>query len=107
MRLYIITKDNNFDELDDDKTVANCQIKDGDKLYLLTYRWLHNEVDVTVLKSKTKLQGVETDETCLGIKVKVQDQTGLPANALYLTHRLDIRDCASGRFITDENKGCH
>ena len=112
MRLYNMKDDGNkLEELLDDETVDNYKIKDGDKLYLFSYKWLHSEVDVTVLKTNTKIQGVELDETCLGIKVKVQDQTGLPANTLHLTQFLgngfDIKNC-NGCFINDRNKqGVH
>ena len=96
MRLYIITRDKNFDELDDDETVANCQIKDGDKLYLLTYRWTDNKPDVILTKTKSKLQGVEPDDTCLGIKLRAQDQLGIPVHDLkvfsVLSSRKEIKD---------------
>ena len=53
MRLYSVLGDTNLNELDDDKTIENYRIKDGDKLFLLTYRWLYEETDVTVLKTKS------------------------------------------------------
>ena len=37
MRLYRVTKDGKYDEMDDDKTVEDYKIQDGDKLFLLTY----------------------------------------------------------------------
>ena len=111
MRLYIINDHGDkFEELNDDETVENYKIKDGDNLYLLTYRWLHDEGDVTVLKSKTKtkLQGVEPDETCLGIKVKVQDQMGLLVSTLNVKpvvhNSYDISSYLDGGFISDEKK---
>ena len=108
MRLYIIKDDGDkFDELVDDETVDNCNIKAGDNLFLLTYRWLYDEGDVTVLKTKSKIEGVEPDETSLGIKVKVQDQTGLPASTLTLLRgsNLDITKYSSlGYGIEDTDK---
>ena len=85
MHLFIITDGQNFDELDDDdETVERCKIQDGDKLYLLTYRWMYKEYDVTVMKTGMKLSGVEKEDTCLGIKVKAQDQTGMPVSTIKL-----------------------
>ena len=108
MRLYTIKDDGaTFEELVDDETVNNCNIKDGDNLFLLTYRWLYDEGDVTVLKTKSKIEGVEPDETSLGIKVKVQDQTGLPASTLTLLRgsSLDITKYSSlGYGIEDTDK---
>ena len=82
--LYLIKEDRSFDELDDDETVENCKIKDGNNLYLLTYRWTDDEGDVIVLKTGTHTWGVEPGDTCLGIKLKVQDQKGIPASDLTL-----------------------
>ena len=82
--LYLITEDRLFNELDDDETVENCKIKDGDNLYLLTYRWTQDEDDVLVLKTGSHIWGVEPGDTCLGIKLKVQDQTGIPPNDITL-----------------------
>ena len=108
MRLYIIKDDGDkFEELDDDETVDNCNIKDGNNLFLLTYRWLHHEGDVTVLKTKSKIEGVEPDETSLGIKVKVQDQIGLRASSLTLLRgsSLDITQYSSlGTSIQDTDR---
>ena len=82
--LYLITKDRRFNELDDDETVENCEIKDGDNLYLLTYRWTQDEGDVFVMKTGSHIWGVEPGDACLGIKLKVQDQTGIPPNDITL-----------------------
>ena len=109
MRLYVIRGDGEkFEELVDDETVENYKIEDGDKLFLLTYRWLHDEVDVTVLKTKSKIYGVEPDDTCMTIKVRVQDQTGLPAGTLLLAQAIvnnyDIGYYISRSTISDNNK---
>ena len=82
-RLYRITEDLEFDELDDDKTVDNCKIKDNEVLYLLVHRWTFN-CDVTMSKTGRYLRGVEAADTCLGIKVRAQDQTGIPVRDLTL-----------------------
>ena len=71
--LYMITEDRHFNELDDDETVENCKIKDGDNLYLLTYRWTQDKGDILVMKTDSHIWGVEPGDTCLGIKLKVQD----------------------------------
>ena len=84
MRLYRVTKDGEYDEMDDDKTVEDYKIQDGDGLFLLTYTWERNEVQVTVRETSGKLQGVQQDDTCLGIKVRAQDQLGIPVNTLKL-----------------------
>ena len=85
MHLYLVSEGQNFDELDDDdETVERCKIRDGDRLYLLTYRWVRNEYDVTVKKTGRKIQDVEPEDTCLGVKVKAQDQTGTPVSTIKL-----------------------
>ena len=84
MRLYFITEGKYFNELADDKTVEHYKIKDGDNLYLLSYRWTY-KCHVWVTKVDTPLPGVEQEDTYLGIKgIKVQDQLGIPANLLML-----------------------
>ena len=83
MHLYIVSDGQSFDELDDDdETVERCKIQDGDKLYLLTYRWVRNECNVTVKKTGRKIQGVDLGDICLGMKVKAQDQLGAPVNTM-------------------------
>ena len=82
LRIYLVTDDLNFNELDDDETVDGCKIKDGDMLFMLSYRWLSVDGHVTVYKNGIKIQGVEAADTILGIKLRVQDQTGLQADTL-------------------------
>ena len=83
LRLYLMSEYGNyFDELDDDdETVENYKIKDGDKLFLLTYRWIHEQT-VTVTRKGRILQGLEKEDTCLGVKVKAQDQLGMNVSAI-------------------------
>ena len=83
--LYSITKDNKFEELDeDDEIVDNCNIKDNDRLYLISYKWTQQNLRVRVKKTRRELWGLEKDDTCLGIKVKAQDQTGMPVSTVKL-----------------------
>ena len=82
MRLYLVAG-GKFRELDDDDTIQDCKIKDNGKLYLLIYRWT-KECSVEALKTGRKLWGVEEADTCLGIKVKFQDQLGIPVATLKL-----------------------
>ena len=89
MRLYLVV-DGKFDELEDSKTVGNCKIKDDDRLYLLIYRWTE-ECKVELLKTGRMLCGVEETDTCLGIKVKLQDQLGIPVHMLKLFKRERVR----------------
>ena len=91
--LYIITEDRFFKELDDDEIVENYKIKDGDNLYLLTYRWVINDGNVTLMKTGAKIWGVEPDDTCLGIKLRVQDQLGIPVSdvTLYQGDKKEIK----------------
>ena len=113
MRLYLITGDRNFNELDDDKTVEKHGITDDSKLYLLSYSW-SNKCDITVMKTGRKLHGIEEQDTCLGIKVRVQDQTGLPVASFqvflgilvqYSGVSYDIRKYnLKGGWIQDTNK---
>ena len=91
IRLYLVTSDKVFEELDDDETVECHEIKDGDNLYLLTYRWTYNEGDVTVEKTGKQLEGVEREDTILGIKLRVQTNLAyLSLTSSYLTHILTI-----------------
>ena len=46
MRLYLISKDKSFKELDDDDIIENYKIKDADNLYVLSYRWGFNTCTV-------------------------------------------------------------
>ena len=82
MRLYL-TAEGRYYELDDDETVDQYKIKDGDNLYLLSYRWTY-KCFVWVTKVDAPLPGVEQEDTCLGINVKVQDQLGIPAKHILL-----------------------
>ena len=85
MHLYLVTDAQNVSELDDDdETVEHCKIQDGDKLYLLIYKWLRYKNNVPVMKTGRKLWGLEKDDTCLGVKVKAQDQTGTPVRGIRL-----------------------
>ena len=97
MRFYLMTEEENsgdgwnYSELHDDETVDTYNIKDGDVLYLLSYRW--NVVGhVTISKSRRILLGVEPDDTCLGIKLRAQDQLGIPVDDLRVV------DVSSGRM---------
>ena len=95
--LYLITNDNEFEELDeDDGTVDNCNIKDGDRLYLLSYKWAQNNLKVTVKKTGRELYGLEEDDTCFVIKVKAQDQTAAPVSTIKLARLVEYEwreDC--------------
>ena len=84
VRLYLIVDDQIFEELSEHRTVEYHEIKDGDNLYLLTYRWTYNEGDVTMEKTGKQLEGVERDDTILGIKLRMQDQFGIPVSDLKL-----------------------
>ena len=97
LHLYTVTGGQNFDELDDDdETVEGYKIKDGDKLFLLICRWSSGEskIDrsITVMKTKRNVQGVEEGDTCLGIKVKIQDQIGLPVRGLKVFHADHLKE---------------
>ena len=51
LRLYLATSDQDFEELDeDDEIVDDYKIKNGDKLFLLSYSWA-GRVNVTVKKT--------------------------------------------------------
>ena len=97
MRLYIVTEEGSFDELDDDdETVEQCKIKDGDKLHLLLYRWVDQECNVTLRKAKSKVKGVELENTCLSIKLRPQDQLGVPVSSLRVLYGF--------RWVMDDEK---
>ena len=76
MRLYRFKKwrllGQFLEELDENKTVEGCNIQDNDQLFLVIYRWGY-ECDVR-FNGKQKLRGIDKEDTCLGIKVKAQDQ---------------------------------
>ena len=101
-RIYLVTNGSNFNELDDDGTVEDCKLKDGDKLYLLSYRWLSNQGVVTVRKTGMNLHGVEAGDTCLAIKLRVQDQMGLQVSTLSVFRMIDQRCEAEDYFDEDE-----
>ena len=90
LRLYLMSEDGEtFDELDEnDETVGGCKIGDDDRLYLLSYMWTQ-KFKVTVKKTGRQLWGLETDDTCLGVKVKVQDQTGIPVSTIRLVRLVE------------------
>ena len=82
-RLYFVAEGQNFGLLDDDETVENYKIKNDDMLFLLSYRWTTNH-EVVLTKYFRNIQGVEFEDTCLGIKLKAQDQFVIPVNTLRL-----------------------
>ena len=91
LRLYLITDDQSFEELDeDDETVEDYKIQDGDKLFLLTYSWA-GTMKVTVKKTGRELEtwGLEKDDTCLVVKVKIQDQFGIPVRSIKLARSFE------------------
>ena len=83
LRLFLVTDGQNFDELDDDKTVENCNIKEDDRLYLLSYKCTQ-KLKVILKMAGRRLWGLEKDDTCLGVKVKTQDQTVMPVSTIKL-----------------------
>ena len=80
LRLYLVTDGQKFDELDDDKTVENCNIKENNRLYLLSYVWTQN-LNKPVTRDGIELQGLEEDDTCFIIRVKAQDQFGISVSS--------------------------
>ena len=106
--LYLVRENHIFDELCDDDTVEIRKIKDGDKLYYLAYRWSFQKCTVTLYKDNINLQGMEGQDTCLGIKVKVQDQTAIPVKTLKLFYVLgnsyEVQDYYFEKELTDEIK---
>ena len=81
--LHLVSDGQNYDELDDKKNVENSKIKEDDKLYMMSYMWTH-KMKVIVKETNKNLPGCERDDTCLGIKVKAQDQLGLHVNTTKL-----------------------
>ena len=96
LRLYLLSEDGQgFDELDEnDETLDSYKIKDDDKLYLLSYMWTWHFI-VTVKKTGRQLWGLEKDDTCLSVKVKTQDQTGMPVSTIKLVRLVEgeWREC--------------
>ena len=90
MRLFLVTDGQNFDELDDDKTVDACKIKEDDTLYLLIYKWTQ-KLKVMVKKTGRDVRGCERDDTCFVIKVKAQDQTGMPVSSIKLARLVEYK----------------
>ena len=80
-QLYFVRQNQKYDVLTDGKTLENYDINDGDNLYLLSYKW-SKKCNVIVTKTKRKLHGVEREDICLGIKVKMQHQLGIPASTI-------------------------
>ena len=90
VRLFLVKDGQNFYELDDDKTVDGSKIKEDDTLYLLSYKWT-KKMKVTVMKTGRDVRGCELDDTCLVIKVKAQDQTGMPVSTIKLTRLVEYK----------------
>ena len=90
LRLYLMSDDGQtFDELgENDEIVDGCKIRDDDKLYLLSYMWTQ-KLKVTVKKTGRELWGLEKDDTCLGVKVKAQDQTSAPVSTIRLVRLVE------------------
>ena len=95
--LYLVTGGQNFDELNDNETVEKCKIEEGDRLYLLSYMWTR-KLDVTLNLDGRNLWGLEKDDTCLGVKVKIQDQTGAPARTIKLTRLAEYKGEEGHRY---------
>ena len=81
-RLYLVSEGKYYVDLDDNETVETLRINDGDELYLLTTRWTKKEVDVREYGTGRKIRGVEPEHTGLDIRLRAQDQTGLPVSDL-------------------------
>ena len=88
LRLYLVSDGQKFDELDGNKTVEDSKIKEDDILYLLSYVWTQ-KLQVKVKKTGRNLRGCEGDDKCLGIKVKAQDQVGMPVSTTRLVRSVD------------------
>ena len=111
MRLYLISENKGFKELDDDKITESYKIKDGDNLYVLSYRWGFNTCTVTMTTNRKKIQGVEDEDTCLAIKLRVQDQFGFPVSNIKLfqqRNKIEVREywyiARGGIGIPDKQK---
>ena len=104
LRIYLATDDLNFNELDDDETVDSCELKDGDYLFLLFYRWLSEDGAVRVRETGMALQGVEAGDTILGIKLRVQDQMGLEVPALNVFVKENLFDDLTDYFHRGQRK---
>ena len=95
MRLYLISEEKSFKELDDNEITENYNIKDGENLYVLSYRWGFNSCVVTMTKNGKKIQGVEDEDTCLAIKLRMRDQFGFPVCNVKLfqqTNKIEVRE---------------
>ena len=90
MRLFLVTDGQNFDELDNNKTVENHKIKEDSRLYLLSYMWTQKFI-VTLKRTGTQLWGLEKDDTCLGVKVKAQDQVGSLVSSIKLARLVEYK----------------
>ena len=90
LRLFLVTDGQKFDELDDDKTVESYKIQEDERLYLLNYKWTQ-KLKVILKMAGRRLWGLEKDDTCLGVKVKAQDQTGMPVSAIKLVRLVEYK----------------
>ena len=83
MRLYVVkvtTHGAENEELADEMTVKDHKLTDNDRFYLLSYQWV-NPATVTVTapaQGGAGVRGVEPDDTVLSVKVRIQDQLGIP-----------------------------
>ena len=106
LRLYRVTAEEDYIELDDDDvTIEDYKLRDGEKLYLLSYNWIPEKdvLDVTSAKSGKNLEGVEIKDTLLGIKVRAQDQLGLPAEDIIVASKRNLSLITSQHKIWDKH----
>ena len=88
MRLYIVkvtAQGVEYEELADELTVKDHSITDNDRLYLVSYQWVNQAtITVTTVGRGTVVRGVEPNDTVLSVKVRTQDQLGLPVSQVRL-----------------------
>ena len=97
MRLYLVEGENEFRELADNLTINDHKIQDNASLYLLSYRWTNStrakDVPISTLNSGSKLHGVEYHDTVLSVRVRAQDQLGIPVKDVKVVSMKTLEDC--------------
>ena len=76
---------------------------------MMFYRWTNNR-KVFLTKSGKFIKGVETGDTCLGIKLKAQDQLGFPVSTLKLfagkNNSVEVEHYFRDKDIDDNSNLC-
>ena len=87
MQLYIVkgaAQGAEYEELADELMVKDHSLTDNDRLYLLSYQWVNPATITVTTQGRTVVRSVEPNDMVLSVKVRTQDQLGLPVSQVRL-----------------------